>query len=240
MGRPFPPADGSGFILWWNHKVIPEGHVLATLSIVRRELSLSPGINQAFIQVHNESPTNVSLTSSLPCCTPLSPTLPALRHTSSIRSQYKSSSVRSFLDSEIHRMRYGERRAGESQTGPMCKGELGSKSLRRPFHPDVQFPRSPLLMDSIQVCWSPSCLSFQGQVVKHESTFRHDAVSDIMPRFLGQFFHNRLSYLRSRAMYSVNHLLSHLSVTSNIHTFIYFTPYIKQLITERFNNYQYV
>jgi hypothetical protein len=41
--------------------------------IARRGLSFSPGINQAFIHVYNESPTNVSLLSSLPRCASLPP-----------------------------------------------------------------------------------------------------------------------------------------------------------------------
>jgi len=68
--------------------VIPEGHVLATLSIVRREPLLSPEGNQASIQVHNESSTNISLLSSLPLRATLPSPLPALRHTSSIPSHY--------------------------------------------------------------------------------------------------------------------------------------------------------
>jgi hypothetical protein len=51
--------------MWWNHMVIPEGHVLATLSIVRKEPLLSRGINQAFMSTMSSLQTCPCLLASL-------------------------------------------------------------------------------------------------------------------------------------------------------------------------------
>jgi hypothetical protein len=80
------PMKRGGELLWLLYHIVVEPHGNTGRSrdsysfIARKGLSLSLGINQAFIRVCSESPTNVSLFSSVPRAFLPSP-LQALRHT---------------------------------------------------------------------------------------------------------------------------------------------------------------